>query len=280
MATLLLVAPTYVGVVPTTWPAGTWCPRSQRGLAGGHRRHGRHVGGLGRVGERRRPSAQRVLRPVGRPAAAADEAAPETVRVLVPSWSMRSFDLLDEPLPTATSTMTAATPIRMPSIVSDERSLFAARPRSAMRRNCRRHRAHPALRRAALVAHDPAVDEAQHPLGVRGDLVLVGDEHDRAPGGVEPVDDGQHVRGARGVQVAGRLVGQQEAGLVTSARATRHPLLLTARQLGREVVHPVGEPHAAERRASPARAAGRPFTPAYDERQLDVGERGGARAPG
>ena len=42
----------------------------------------------------------------------------------------------EEPLPTATSRITDPTPIRMPSVVSAERSLFAASPASANRKIC------------------------------------------------------------------------------------------------------------------------------------------------
>ena len=54
------------------------------------------------------------------------------VMVLVPRLSIRFWTALDDPLPTATSTITAPTPIMMPSMVSDERSLLAMIPRRAM----------------------------------------------------------------------------------------------------------------------------------------------------
>ena len=55
------------------------------------------------------------------------------VSVFVPRLSIRCWTLTAEPLPTATSMITAATPIMMPSIVSADRSLLAAIPRTAMR---------------------------------------------------------------------------------------------------------------------------------------------------
>ena len=45
--------------------------------------------------------------------------------MLVPRLSSRFWTAADEPLPTATSTITAPTPIMMPSMVSAERSLLA-----------------------------------------------------------------------------------------------------------------------------------------------------------
>src|SRR5439155_508899 len=53
--------------------------------------------------------------------------------VLVPSRAISACTTFADPLPTATSRMTAATPISMPSTVSAERSLFAVTPRSANR---------------------------------------------------------------------------------------------------------------------------------------------------
>ena len=47
---------------------------------------------------------------------------------------MRDCTAFEEPLPTAISTITEATPIVMPRIVRPERSLFAAIPPHAIRR--------------------------------------------------------------------------------------------------------------------------------------------------
>src|SRR5919199_3390888 len=110
-------------------------------------------------------------------------------------WFCTSAEI---PFPTATSRMTAATPMRMPSMVSNERSRLASRPRRAMRTlsrvtgsRLRPDQPHVLLvllvllppelgrgavhRSLAVVLHDPAVPEAHHPLGVGGHLVFVGD---------------------------------------------------------------------------------------------------------
>ena len=55
-----------------------------------------------------------------------------TVRTFVPRLAMRFCTSTAEPRPTATSTITAATPIVIPSTVSADRILFAAMPRSAI----------------------------------------------------------------------------------------------------------------------------------------------------
>ena len=56
-----------------------------------------------------------------------------TVSSVVPSELMRSFTAVCAPVPSATTAMTAATPITMPSIVSSERSLLARSAPSATR---------------------------------------------------------------------------------------------------------------------------------------------------
>ena len=50
-----------------------------------------------------------------------------------------------------------------------------------------------------------------------------------------------------GVEVAGGLVGDQDVRLVDQRAGDRHPLLLAARELGREGVQAMGEPHPAQR---------------------------------
>ena len=56
-----------------------------------------------------------------------------TSRTLVPSASMLACTAFCEPLPTAISTITDATPMVNPRIVSPERSLFAKIPVNAIR---------------------------------------------------------------------------------------------------------------------------------------------------
>src|SRR5215207_8997535 len=58
----------------------------------------------------------------------------DTVSDPAPSEVMLSLIFTEEPLPTATSRMTAPTPIRMPSVVRPLRSLLAPSPRRANRR--------------------------------------------------------------------------------------------------------------------------------------------------
>src|SRR4051794_30189647 len=222
---------------------------------------------------------------------------PNTVTVLVPSWSMFALICLAEPLPTATSRITAPTPIRMPSVVSIERSLFADSPRSAAamisliltalpparvaprlhavssrpsdaqavstRRRSLRSPDHP--HRGGLLAHQ-AVAHAQSPPGPRGHVVLVGDHDDGPAGRVQVVEHPQQVGAGLGVQVAGRLVGQDQRGRGDQGTGDRDPLLLAAGQLRRLVVQPVAQPNQVER-------GQRPPAPLLPGDALVVGER-------
>ena len=81
----------------------------------------------------------------------------------------------------------------------------------------------------------------------------------------------------RGVEVAGRLVGEQQRRLGHQRARDRDALLLAARELGRRVLRAVGEPDRCERLAARAARRSRARTPPVDQRQLDVLERGRAR---
>jgi len=75
----------------------------------------------------------------------------------------------------------------------------------------------------------------------------VSDEDQRgARRAVEVEEQVFHSLGGLGVEVAGRLVGKQDPGLVDERPGHGHPLALPARELRRVVVEPVAEAHLAE----------------------------------
>ena len=61
--------------------------------------------------------------------------------------------------------------------------------------------------------------------------------------------------GALRVEVAGRLVGDEERRVGDDGARDRDALLLSARELARIVLRAVGEAHDLERQSAPARAA-------------------------
>ena len=146
------------------------------------------------------------------------------------------------PVPIATMTMTAATPMIMPSAVSAVRIALRRRARTAMasvfhkrhgsfvlRRSARRPPAcaskaasSPSARRRAVTGVSLRTRPSRNAtirVRVLGDVGLVRDQHDRQPLRVQPLEDAHHLDARAGVEVAGRLVGQQQHRRFTSARA-------------------------------------------------------------
>ena len=82
---------------------------------------------------------------------------------------------------------------------------------------------------------------------MRGDVLLVGDHHDRPPGGVQVVEDLQDLALGGAVDVAGRLVGEDQRGIGDDRARDRDPLLLAAGELLRAVRGAVGEADGGER---------------------------------
>ena len=179
----------------------------------------------------------------------------ETSSRLLPSALICELTFCWAPSPRPTVSTTAAMPIRMPSVVSPDRSRcerIASQPvrrvssqligRPARGRACRTAGRRDAVPRrpCRAVRADPAVPDPDDPAGPRGDLGLVGDQHDRAALPVQLVEQAEHVGGRGRVQVAGRLVGQDQRRVADQGPGHRHPLLLAAGQLARPVLDPVG----------------------------------------
>jgi len=128
----------------------------------------------------------------------------------------------------------------------------------------------------ALVARDLAVAHAHDAPRVRRDVGLVGDEDHGVALAPDLLEGGHDLLAGVGVEVAGRLVGQHDAGPVDQRARDRHPLALSARQLVGPVLDAIREPDQRQRlaRAAPALLV---LDPGVDQRQLDVVERVGAR---
>ena len=90
---------------------------------------------------------------------------------------------------------------------------------------------------------------------------VVGDQDDRAARRVELVEEGHDLGARMAVEVAGRLVGEDQRGFGDERAGDGDALLLAAGQLGRLVVEPVAQPEALERRRRPARSARARETP-------------------
>jgi hypothetical protein len=85
---------------------------------------------------------------------------------------------------------------------------------------------------AALV-DDAAVAHSEEAVGASGHCGIVGDDNDGGPVGVKAVEQ-LHDLFTRGlIQLAGWLVGQEQARTVRERAGDRHALHLAARELGR-----------------------------------------------
>ena len=228
-------------------PVRRWCPTTRRGpvgaVAGGARRGalvGRRDRGRcrvrwpGRPGPRRRPTVSVVgERRSRRARSALSVLLPgETMSRLLPSALICCAPGACAPWPRPTVSITAAMPIRMPSTVSVERIRCArSAPQPVRRVSARSCRPAPgtARRRRSAVVH------VHDPLGARGDVVLVGDQHDRAARACSS----SNRPSTSAVDVESRLpVGssaRSSAGLGDQRAGDRDPLLLaaaTARRAG------------------------------------------------
>ncbi len=89
--------------------------------------------------------------------------------------------------------------------------------------------------------------------------------------------EGHHIRTGTLVQVAGRLIGKKDPGLVHKGPGKCHALLLPARQLGGIVIKPITQADSGQERFRSLRRLGSPGFPQQLQRDPDVlkcGERG------
>ena len=97
-----------------------------------------------------------------------------------------------------------------------------------------------------------AVAEADQPPRAFGQIHVVRDEHDRGSGRLVELFQQFHDAGAGyAVEIASRLVRKKNLRRVREGTGDGDALLLASRELGREVIHPVAEPHALEQRGGP-----------------------------
>ena len=74
----------------------------------------------------------------------------------------------------------------------------------------------------------------------------MGDDDERETGSVEHLEEPEHLGCGLAVEVARRLVRENERGLVGECPGDGHALALTPRECRREVVGPIGEAHPVE----------------------------------
>ncbi len=95
-------------------------------------------------------------------------------------------------------------------------------------------------------------------------VVVVRDDDQGRAVQVHAIQQLGHVLARGLVQLAGGLVGQQQARLVGQCTRDRHALHLAARELRRPMVCPRGQPHVVQQLARPGLTVARARTPASD----------------
>ena len=167
---------------------------------------------------------------------------------------------------------TNATPSTIANVLISRRTLRASRLFQAAR-NTRQSLASTAVGHpghhledllAVGVAHlvdDLAVGEEDDAVGVRRGDRVVGDHHDRLAVVVDAAPQQlEHLRAGAGVEVAGRLVGEDDPRPADQRPGHRDPLLLAAAELVGLVLEPVAELHGRDHGVVPL--AGRACGPA------------------
>src|SRR6266581_4676441 len=78
---------------------------------------------------------------------------------------------------------------------------------------------------------DPAVSKLDHAPRKAGNIGFVRDQHDRQALLVQLLQDIDNLHGGTAVEIAGRLIGQQDRGPVYQRASNRDALLLSAGEL-------------------------------------------------
>ncbi len=98
----------------------------------------------------------------------------------------------------------------------------------------------------------------------------MGHHHQRDPLlPVEPLKQGNHLLPGAGVEIAGRLIGQDQPRCHRHGPSDGYPLTLTAGELGRAMLGPVLQPQLPQQALAAAMALGG-GDPAQHQRQFDV----------
>ena len=118
-----------------------------------------------------------------------------------------------------------------------------------------------------------AVEHVHEPVGPRRNLRVMRHEDDRQPAlGAQLLDEVEHGAAGFGVEAAGRLVREQDRGLVRQRSGDRDALALPTRQLRRPIALPTFEPDGTQKGSSalPPLASGQAE---LEHRHLDVLDR-------
>src|SRR3954469_3165623 len=100
--------------------------------------------------------------------------------------------------------------------------------------------------RCTAECHDLPVCDVHHALGARGEIGIMSDHDDSRSAAMYILEQFHYSAGHLRVEIASRLVGQQEPWFANQRTCNGDSLLLTSRHLGGIMVRPGGEPHPLE----------------------------------
>jgi hypothetical protein len=129
------------------------------------------------------------------------------------------------PWPIASMMTTAPTPITMPSMVKPVRRRLAP---MASQASPSIGRIMALMAAGQMIADDFAIEKAHLALGMRRDIRLVRDQHDGDAVRVEFSEQAHDFLAGMAVEIAGRLIGQNQPWCVDQCAGNRHALLLAA----------------------------------------------------
>ena len=95
--------------------------------------------------------------------------------------------------------------------------------------------------RGLFATDDLAVAEVDHAVGAGGGLGVMGDDDEGLPGLVQPSEQVEDRAAGDAVEVAGRLVGQKEGGLIDQGAGDGDALALAAGEFGGAVLEAMPE---------------------------------------
>ena len=197
----------------------------------------------------------------------------ETISRLVPSELIWALHLPAAPWPRPTVSTTAAMPIRMPSMVSAGAQPVRCGPRPS--RSGRSPPGHADDPRRAVRQSDDARTSGRRGPGrsawrARATSISWVISTIVRPCVVQLVEQGQDVGGGDRVEVAGRLVGQDQRRVGDQRPGDGDPLLLAAGQLARPVARPGRPGRPGRARPAPVALRSSRSHAGVDQRQLDV----------
>lgn len=105
---------------------------------------------------------------------------------------------------------------------------------------------------SAIILGDPTIEQLDMPGAMSGNsLVVRGDQEAGSRFGVDAFDESHHLACRLPVEVPGRLVSEDDGGIVHERTRDRHPLTLPPRQRARPIVETIGQPDRAQQVRSP-----------------------------